>query len=277
MKIIILLGLTIFSINQLQSQVLVSDNFSGTSVNSSLWSVTSPYDDSSVTEGGGVLSIENNGRLTTQSAMPTSYEIFGNFYMANNPYSNFKVVLRTDGTPDGAEADGIAFEFNVQDDPSGGGSTTDNLKLFTIGNPAGDSNLAPDATANLTLDTWNTFLITDNGDNLDLYFDGSSTPSISGESTYSAGDLVTFYNREGDGGGSSISNDGITELNDIAITETPEPSSIGMLGVGFLSLFALRTRWGMRHKNIISGAGTSPKRIFRVEEPFVYEVQTNSQ
>jgi hypothetical protein len=141
-----------FLFSSAQAQGVV-DDFNGTSINPSLWAVTLPYGDSSVTEGGGALSIENNGRLTTQAASPASYSIYGSFLMANNPYSNFKVVLRTDGTPDGSEADGIAFELNIQDD---GGSTTDNLKLFTIGDSEG--NLASDVTANLTLNTWNTLL-----------------------------------------------------------------------------------------------------------------------
>jgi hypothetical protein len=241
MRIKILLGLTFISINQLHAQGVVSDDFNGASINAGLWNVTLPYGDSSVTEGGGVVSIENNGRLTTQTASPSSYSISGSFLMANNPYSNFKIVLRTDGTPDASEAKGIAFQFNIQNDPAGGGSTKDNLRIFSIGDSGGDFT-TPEATANLTLNTWNTFLITDDGNNLALYFDGASTPTVSAQSTFSAGNLVTFYNREGNGGGSSISDGGITELDYINITPAPEPSTVSLFGLSILGILFKRLK-----------------------------------
>jgi hypothetical protein len=218
------------------------DNFSGTSVNSNLWAITLPYSDSSVTEGGGVVSIENNGRLTTQVAMPSSYSVSGEFLMANNPYSNFKVVLRADGTLDSTEAEGIAFQFQIETD---GGDTSENLRIFSIGNPAGDFT-TPEVTANLTLNSWNTFLITDNGYNLNLYFDGASTPTVSANSTFGVGNLVTFYNREGAAAGSSISANGVTELNYINIQTVPEPCSFAMIGLGALTLARLRMMNGQR-------------------------------
>lgn len=136
--------------------------------------------------------------------------------MANNPYSNFKVVLRTDGTLDSSEAKGIAFQFNIKDD---NGTTTDNLSIHSIGNPAGDFT-TPTIAANLTLNTTHTFLITDDGLNVALYFDGSLTPTLSTNSTFSVGNKITFYNREGSAGGSSISANGITEIDYLAITNT---------------------------------------------------------
>lgn len=218
------------------SAQILYDNFSGTSVNTNLWAVTLPYSDSSVTEGGGVLSIENNGRLTTQVPMPASYAVSGEFLMANNPYSDFKVVLRTAGVPDSTEADGIAVQFQIETD---GGDTSENLRIFSIGNPVGDFT-TPEVSANLTLNTWNTFLITDDGSDIDLYFDGSSVPTVSATSSYDPGDEITFYNREGAAAGSSISANGITELSYIDITAVPEPSGVAMTGLGAFGLLGMR-------------------------------------
>ena len=200
-----------------------------------------PYSDSSVTEGGGVASIENNGRLTTTSLSPASYSVAGSFYMANNPFSNFKVVLRTDGSLDSTEAKGIAVQFQIQTD---GGDTSQNLRIMSIGNPSGDFTTS-EVSADLTLNTWNTFLITDDGLNIDLFFDGATTPTVSATSSYSAGDLITFYNREGSAAGSSISANGITQLDYLDITSVPEPSSLAMIGFGFIGLIGMRrlTMW----------------------------------
>jgi hypothetical protein len=230
----ILLALVVFGLlgNQIHATVVLSDDFSGSSINTNLWSVTLPWSDSSVTEGGGVGSIENNGRLTTISPSPADYSVYGSFYLANNPYSNFKVVLRTDGVPDAAEANGVAFQFQIEDDA---GNTSENLRIIA-------GNFSTTAVANLTLNTWNTFLITDDGDNLALYFDGSTNPSLSYSTSYSAGDLITFYNREGAAGGSGISANGITELNNITIQSVPEPSTYALLGLGALALVAVYRR-----------------------------------
>jgi len=200
-----------------------------------------PESDAIVTEGGGYVALENAGRITTQISMPTSYEIYGSFLMANNPFSNFKVVLRTDGvTVQNQSVYGIEVQLNIQDDPAGGGSTTDNLKIYAQSPGEGVSIGVGSPTANLTLNTWHTFLITDNGYNINLFFDGATTPNLSAQSTYSAGNLVSFFNRQGGAAGSSISANGITELNEIQITETPEPSSLAMIAVGIFSLIGMR-------------------------------------
>ena len=185
-------------------------------MNTSLWSVVLPYGDSSVTEAGGYVSIENNGRLTTQCTMPRAYRISGTFLMANNPYNNFKVVLRTNGVPIASEAKGIAIQFNVQTDPAGGGLTDQNVRIISIYDPQGDFT-TPYMSASLKLGSWHTFVITDNGIDINLYFDGSYTPKVTAHSTFSVGNKVTFYNREGAGGGSSISANGITSLKNVII------------------------------------------------------------
>lgn len=220
---------------------IFTDNFSGSSINPNLWSVSLPYADSSVTEGGGAVSLENNGRLTTAMPTPTSYEVTGSFLESANPNDDFKVVLRSDGVPYGTtpsiptEAKGIAIQFQIETDT---GNTSDNLRIFTIGNPLGDTT-TPYASANLLLNTWNTFLITDDGYNVDLYFNGATTSTLTFQSSFSAGDLITMYNREGDDGGSAISNDGITELNSFAVI--PEPATPLLFGLSFLGMY-LRNR-----------------------------------
>lgn len=219
---------------------ILYDNFGGNLINSSIWTTSLPYADSSVTEGGGVVSLENNGRLTTAISMPTSYQVTGSFLETANANDDFKVVLRSDGVPYGTtpsvptEAKGIAIQFQVETDT---GDTSENLRIFTIGDPSGDAT-TPYASANLTLNTWNTFRITDDGYNVDLYFNGASTPNLTFQSSFSQGDLITMYNREGADGGSAISNDGITELNSFEVI--PEPSSVALFSLGGLAFMAFK-------------------------------------
>ncbi len=92
-KIILNLAASLLLSIGAKAQVLLYDNFSGTAVNTNLWAVVLPESDASVTEGNGYIALENAGRITTQMSMPTGYAIYGSFLMANNPFSNFKVVL----------------------------------------------------------------------------------------------------------------------------------------------------------------------------------------
>jgi hypothetical protein len=240
MKTKLLILSTLLLNTSLFGQVLLNDDFSGTSVDTSLWTVGLPESDASVTEGNGYVALENAGRITTQMSMPPSYEIYGSFLMANNPYDNMKVVLRSNGTTynNSRESAGIAFQFNVENDT---GETYNNLRIFSIGNPAGDFT-TPAVTASLTLNTWHTFRITDDGLNLNLYYDGSSTPSVSAQSTFSVGNLVTIYNREGAGAGSYISANGITEIDSLEIIQVPEPSIGAIIFLGLLPLIGLQKR-----------------------------------
>jgi hypothetical protein len=54
--------------------------------------------------------------------------------------------------------------------------------------------------------------------------------------------LVTFCSREGGATGSSISANGITELDYIQINQIPEPSIFTFIGLGILSLIGIQKR-----------------------------------
>jgi hypothetical protein len=227
-----------------RADIYLNDDFNDGIINPSLWSVSLPYGDSSVTESGGHVSVSNNGRLTTLAEMPTTYEVDGRFLETANPYDNFKIVIRSDGAPFGStpgfptEARGICVMFNVRDDT---GATYHNLLIGTIGNLAGDTHTPP-ITASLALDTWHTFRITDDGYNIALFYDDAVVPTATFQSSFSAGNLITFYNREGNDGRSSISNGGIAELDYLTVVAVPEPSCLVMACLAGLLLISVRSK-----------------------------------
>ena len=145
------------------------------------------------------------------------------FLMSQNPFSNFKVTLRTDGisypSPSQTSVHGIEIQFNILDDD---GTPSNNLKIY-----AGSDELAIVA-ANLTLDTWHSFLINDDGTNISLFFDGSLTPAFSVQSAYRYGNKIALFTREGAGNGSSISANGITEISYLTIANRQLPNSINL-------------------------------------------------
>ena len=232
--------LSLLAASQLQAQGFI-DDFNGASVNTNLWQVVLPAGDSSVTEGGGNVSLQNAGRLVTQSGFSTPYSIYGVFLMSANPFSNFKVMLRTDGVSNTnyphTTVLGIEVQSNIEDD---NGTLSNNLKIYSQMGSAGVE--LGVTSANLTLDAWHTFLITDDGSNISLFYDGSSTASLAVQSSDGVGNKIAFLTREGAGVGSSISANGITKIDSLQISPVPEPSSLAILAVGALGLLGIKNR-----------------------------------
>jgi hypothetical protein len=243
MKTTVLIFGIFILVSAAHSQVLFTDNFNGNSVDTSKWTVSLPYNDSSVTETNGYLQVENRGRIASVASFSGDYSVSGSLMLSNNQFSNSKIVLRTNGGSVGAaEMPGVAVQFQVRQDDA----IQDQLSIFTIGAPS-DQTVSTNLTTPLNLDTWYDFTITDNGNLVQLFFNDSSTPTLGLETDWSAGGMIGFYNREGDDAGSSISNDGIGRLDSITVTAIPEPTSYSMF-VGLLALGSVivikRTRCG---------------------------------
>src|ERR1700722_9195607 len=97
MKIKILLGLIFLSINQSWAQGVV-DDFNGSSINSSLWTIyNTPTGNSSVTEGGGNATFDNGAGLMTISSF-TAASVSGSFQFTGDNDDRFSIFLRFDGT-----------------------------------------------------------------------------------------------------------------------------------------------------------------------------------
>lgn len=230
------------------SQVLLTDDFNGATINSSKWTVSLPYADSSVAETSGYLQVRNRGRIASVLPFAGSYSVSGNLMLSNNQFSNSKVVLRTDGSSLGAaEMPGVAVQFQVRED----GAVQNQISIYTIGASGGQS-AATNLTTPLALGTWYAFSIVDDGASVRLFFDGSSTPTLSLTTAYSAGGLMGFYNREGSAAGSSISNNGNGRLDSITVSAIPEPSTYAVwVGVTTLLLALCRQK---RRANIGASA-----------------------
>ncbi|MGD1088126.1 MAG: hypothetical protein ABR955_05315 [Verrucomicrobiota bacterium] len=103
--------------NQCKAQSLY-DNFSGTSVNTSLWDVVLPFGQSQVTESGGFLTTTGRGILATAAGFNAPYTVSGSVIM-NNINEHFQVALGTDlsinNTPDGQfyQVTGVVIQLAV--------------------------------------------------------------------------------------------------------------------------------------------------------------------
>ena len=220
------------------AQSILSDNFNGSTINSSLWQTSTPFSDSSITEGGGNAVFQNRGRLLSNASLPTDIDITGSFEFSGSIHDSFRVVTRTDGTtsnPPGYFDLGIGFGFEIENDL---GSTTGNIFIVHDGYPGpSDYDLAR-GTYSISLDTFYNFRITDDGNNLALYIGDLATPLLTATDSSVYGNQLGLYNREGTGGGSSISTGSVVQLDYLNIEAVPEPTTAWLAFDGIALFFA---------------------------------------
>jgi hypothetical protein len=224
------------------AQTILSDNFNGNTINPSLWQVSTPFSDSSMTEANGFAVFENRGRILTANAMPTDIDITGSFEFTGNIHDHFSIVTRTDGStsnPNGYFNDGITFGFEIQNDL---GQTANNITISDFNYPANTGTVLVSTAYAMSLDTLYNFQITDNGSNLALYINNFTTPILTATDSSVYGDQIGLYNREGTGGGSSISAGSIVQLDYLNVQAVPEPSAV-WLGFSGLTLFLVPRRF----------------------------------
>lgn len=207
---------------------ILHDDFNGSAIDTSRWSVFTPFPNSSMTESGGNAVFENRGTLLSVTSLPQSIDITGSFEFTGNSHDQFDVVLRTnsaDTNPFGVFDKGIYFEFAIQSDT---GDTTNQIHIVDFSYPDYAVDLAT-GTFLMTDNTFYNFRITDDGTNLALYINDLTNPFLTATDSNSYGSQLGLLNREGNG---SISAGSITQLDYIDVRAVPEPSTLSMLLLG---------------------------------------------
>lgn len=206
---------------------LLHDDFSSGSIDTTIWQPVAPFYDSSISSAGGYATFVNRGQLLTSGTYGTSLDISGRFSFAGSTYDNFRIVTRTDGisTNPWYEMDrGIHFTFSLRngdwnDQPGNIGIAVGQYPNATIILGYTTFSLVPNASYD--------FRIVDTGNAVSLFITDLNTPIITASTTSNFGGRIALYNREGSGGGSSISAGSTVRLD--YITVVPEPSTYALL------------------------------------------------
>ncbi len=203
-------------------QVLLFDNFNGTSINSAVWNVSLPFGGSSAVEGGGNLTIQDRATVYSVQNFNTPYNITGNF------------ILNSPGATNEEEQFAVYFEsnFSIYSPLSGYAVPTGVMVDFqATGNPDSltiqqfDSNNQPAsgilAETNYTLNdgTPYNFDINVNGSLINVYVNDSLI--LSGTSSISTGNQIGF--EDGIFAGDS------TSISGVEVSNVPEPSVYGLI------------------------------------------------
>jgi hypothetical protein len=203
----------------------LSDNFNGSTVDTSLWNVILPFAQSQITESGGFLTTTGRGTLATVAGFDSPIIISGTVTL-NNQFEHFNTMLRSDLSiwpPDAQfhELTGICVSFSADGHQI-------SIQQFTPGqqNPI----WLGIGSFNFTVGQAYDFTITDDKTNITLSING--TELLSGTSTYASGDQIAFESRE--------FSDTSSSLDSVSIQPVPEPSSMALICIGILSLIGLR-------------------------------------
>ncbi len=220
LKPLVLLATTGFMQISVFGQTYLNDDFNGTAINTNVWTTIVPFCDSEMYESNGVAVFVNNGSLLTKMALPTQYEVDGQFQLAGSPYDFFTLVLRTDSTLTSCEQfQGISFTACYTHDWETPGfqnvEISDNIAGITLA-----TNFP------FAMDTFYSFKILDNGTNVTIYFGNTNTPFLTLNTTNRNGFQLGIQNRDGACGNSTcqpstISAGSVVELNYLTVSALP--------------------------------------------------------
>jgi hypothetical protein len=229
-------ALCIFLSHPAQAATSLYDDFNGAQIDTSIWQVQLPFSNSSVTESGGNAIFQSRGQLITTSQFsgsPTGLlDIQGSFAFTGGSDETFRVVPGTDGAVINVYGE-LGGPVVVLNGPAISGG---NVGIEDQTSSGGVNGIY--ANFSFALNTYFSFRITDDGNNIAVYISDFGNSLLSESDTYSLGNHVGLYDRETYGGYNQ--NPGVS-LDYISIT-VPEPSTFALLGFGVAALTVARRR-----------------------------------
>jgi hypothetical protein len=206
---------------------LINDTFSGSSVDSSIWSVGLPFANSSVSISGGDAIFKGRGTLVSVNpviASPgLSLDIRGSFAFTGSVNDSLNIRLRSDG---------------IVHDVWGNVGGVDVLiamprivfNNYGVGGTWGG--VAIDYASPLQVNTYYDFRVTDDGQTVKLYIGDLVNPFSTFSSTYTPGDKLAICDRDENGTFDSVDNAGSQiNLSYVQVNLVPEPGIASLLGV----------------------------------------------
>ena len=204
------------------SQVLLTDNFEGSSVDTTKWNVSflTWANDPAVQQTNGQVDLINGAALLSNTTFSSPYEVYGNFINYKSS-DMFRVLLRTDGSNNGSWFDSLEVFFSSE----GSIFIAEPLRFISATWIGSGYNISPNQE--------HTFKILDDGSSLAIWLDGTFV--VKHESNFSKGSQIGFQAR-----GNTIETQK-SSLLDVQVS-VPEPSSFSLLLAGGVVLIAGRRR-----------------------------------
>jgi hypothetical protein len=206
----------------LKADVLLTDSFDGSQIESTKWTAYRPQGGSQVFESGGNLVMQMRGGVDSVMTLPDELQIEGGFRFTGYE-DHFAVVLRSDLSIANGYYEKTGIRVSFQDN-------SQTLRIQELG--SGINNEIAFSFYTLNRNTDYTFKIVDQNNIVSLYLNGDSYPVIQATTFFRPGSFISFYDRENPGNE--------TQLQYVSVSSVPEPSSLSLLLAGVTVLLARR-------------------------------------
>ena len=208
----------------LKADVLLTDSFDGALIDSAKWTAYRPQGGSQVFLSGGNLVMQMRGGVDSVMALPNELQVEGGFRFTGYE-DHFAVVLRSELSIANGYYEKTGIRVSFQDN-------SQTLRIQELGN--GVNNEIAFTFYTLNRNTDYTFKIVDQNNIVSLYFNGSASPVIQATTLFRPGSFISFYDRENPGNE--------TQLQYVAVSSIPEPSSLSLLLAGGVGLMFRKRR-----------------------------------
>jgi hypothetical protein len=215
------LPLVLGAIVSSQAQTTLYDNFSLGAIDTGIWEVREHFPDSDVFTEASNAVLLNRGTLVAVPTHPESTRIKLKFRFTGNQNDVFRVVWRSNG--DDSNISNGSREFLNGLRVSAQRAHSENgfqgsVSLDWSNHPIGGGTLAVLST-NLLANTYYEIRIVDDGNEAKVFWGTNSVPFLSGVHASSYGNRLGMNNREGAGGGSSISAGSRVEIDYVQVED----------------------------------------------------------
>jgi hypothetical protein len=215
----------------LKADVLLTDSFDGTGLDSSKWDVLLPFGNSSISVQNGILSSVNSGKILPKTSFTGPITISGTFNLKSRS-SVFQVALRSDGQVPANNPYGVLSGIQIgflNDDTTGTGNQSSLIWVQEWGSNY-ERSVVKNYLTPVGLNVFENFSIVDDGYQISVFLNGVQV--ISTSTNYTQGSRIAFAGRE------SLAGISQTDIGELQII--PEPSSLSLLMLGALGLASRR-------------------------------------
>ncbi len=211
----------------------IFDDFLSSQIDAARWSPRTPFSDSSITLTGQTVILLNHGELLTTSELGSTLEVKGRFRFTGNIHDVFTIAIRTTGAAPDPRFFNDGFHFEIAKASDDG--TRVNIVQVTK-YVSGIGTVVAATNQDFSMNQFYDFKISDDGNGMKFYFDQLDIPLLTVTDPTPFGHKVGLYNREGAGGGSSISAGSQVEVDFIQIESGPRVDLIKAVKPSFSNL-----------------------------------------
>ena len=211
----------IVQLHAFESSSPIFDDFTESTINTNKWEVRKHFSDSDVFTETGKAVLLNRGTLVAWPPLPESVRVKLKFRFAGNQNDVFRVVWRSNGDDsnisNGSRELLNGLRVSAQRAHSENGFQG-SVSLDWINHPIGGGTLAV-LNTNLLANTDYELRIVDDGSEAKVFWGTNSVPFLTGVHFSSYGNRLGMNNREGAGGGSSISAGSRVEIDYVYVED----------------------------------------------------------